>query len=465
MSGLFGVVSQKDCIQDVFYGTDYQSHMGTEKAGMAMLGDSFQREIHNLDQQGQFKVKFNHVLNKKEWAGNKGIGVISDRDPQPLLFYSRLGLFAVVFSGLINNLEPLVVDLPEHPFEVVGSGGDINSIEIIAKLICEKTDFVSGILNIFEKIEGSASILLLTKEGIYAARDNLGRTPLVIGEKPGTFAVASESCGFSNLGYTSKLNLEPGEIVLLTPQGIIKKHPAKEKKQICAFLWIYTGNPGSSYEGVSVELVRERCGRALAQRENIEADLVTGVPDSGIAHGIGYGIESGIPFRRPFIKYSAAYGRSYTPLFQEERDLIAAMKLTPIREAIEDNRIILCEDSIVRGTQLRNQTVRQLWEYGAKEIHLRPACPPLMFPCRFLLSTRAFHELATRRAIRALEGSDTEEVSEYLDCDSTKYAQMVEWIRNDLNATSLHYQRLEDMIEAIGLPRESLCLDCWTGGN
>ena len=460
MSGLFGVVSQKDCVRALFYGTDYQSHMGTEKAGLAVLGDNFQREIHNLSQQGEFKSSFNHTL--KEWTGNKGIGVISDKDPQPLLIASRLGNFAIAFAGLIHNLDKLITEFPEQPFEM-GSYEEINATELIAKLICEKDNYVSGILNVFQRIEGSASILLLTAEGIYAARDSLGRTPLVIAESPGMLAVASESCGFSNLGFVSKTYLGPSEIVLLTPAGIIKKSPKREKKQICAFLWIYTGNPGSTYEGISVEMVRERCGRAIARRDNVEADLVTGIPDSGTGHSIGYSIEAGIPFRRPFIKYSTAYGRSYTPIDEQERNTIAAMKLIPIKEIIEGKRIIICEDSIVRGTQLRNQTLRQLWENGAFEIHLRPACPPLMFPCKFLLSTRAFHELAARRAIKALEGYDLEDVGEYLDSDSEKYNQMVEWIRQDLGATTLKYQRIDDMIEAIGLTREELCLHCWTG--
>jgi len=462
MSGLFGVISNKDCVLDAFYGTDYQSHMGTAKAGLAVLGNSFQREIHNLSRQGEFKSGFNHVL--KEWKGNKGVGVISDKDPQPLLIHSKLGDFAIVFDGLISNLEQLVKEFPKQPFEV-GSQGEINATEVIAKLICQRTDYVSGILNVFDRIQGSASILLLTQEGIYAARDSLGRTSLVIGEKSGTFAIASESCGFANLGLSIKHYIGPGEIVLLTPRGIIQKKPAREIKQICAFLWVYTGSPGSSYEGISVELVRERCGRALARRDDIQADFVAGVPDSGTGHSVGYAMEAGTPWRRPFIKYSTAYGRSYTPLTQEERDLIAAMKLCPVKDVIEGNRIVLCEDSIVRGTQLRNQTIRQLWENGAKEIHLRAACPPLMFPCKFLLSTREKNELAARRAIKSLEEDNIENVSEYLNADSGKYAQMIEWIRQDLNVTTLKYQRLEDMVQAIGLPFEELCLYCWIGNN
>jgi len=462
MSGVFGVVSQTDCLLDVFYGTDYQSHMGTEKAGLAVFGESFQREIHNLDQQGEFKSKFNHVL--KDWTGNKGIGVISDKDPQPLLIHSRLGDFAVVFAGLVRNLEQLVEEFPEQPFEV-GSHREINATEVIAKLICQKTDYISGIENVFAKIKGSASILLLTDEGIYAARDSLGRTPLVIVQRPGTLAVASESCGLSNLGFTPKIDLGPGEIVLLTPGGIIPKSDTRTRKQICAFLWIYTGNPASVYEGVSVELVRERCGQALAKRDNVTVDLAAGIPDSGTGHSVGYAIEAGIPWRRAFIKYGTTYGRSYTPLSQEERDVIASMKLIPNSEVIQGQQLIICEDSIVRGTQLRNQTVRQLWENGAAEIHLRPACPPLMFPCDFLLSTRAFHELAARRAIRALAGRDlgNKEIKPYLNDESGEYNQMVEWIKKDLGVTSLRYQRLKDMVEAIGLPEKDLCLYCWTG--
>ena len=322
---------------------------------------------------------------------------------------------------------------------------------------------VDGIEKMFDRIQGSASVLLLTREGIYAARDRLGRSPLVIGEKGSNFAVATETCSFLNLGFNIIKYLEPGEIVLIGRDGLKQKSPGMCERQICAFLWIYTGYPASSYEGISVEVVRENCGRFLAKRDKVEADLVAGVPDSGVGHAIGYSMESGLPYRRPLTKYTPGYGRSYTPPSQEIRDLVATMKLIPIKEIICGNRIILCEDSIVRGTQLKNYTLKKLWDNKAKEVHVRPACPPLMFPCKFALSTRSTAELAARRAIRSIEGKDIENVSDYLDPNSEKYARMVEWIRKELGATTLKYQTIDDMIQAIGLPREKLCLHCWLG--
>jgi len=315
----------------------------------------------------------------------------------------------------------------------------------------------------FDRIKGSASLLILKRDGIYAARDRLGRTPLVIGARDGEYAIATETCSFLNLGFKIKKYLSPGEIVLIGKNGLEEKFPGGDKHQICAFLWIYTGYPASSYEGISVELVRERCGRFLAKDDHVKADLVSGVPDSGVGHAIGYAMESGIPYRRPLVKYSAGYGRSYTPPSQEIRDLVATMKLIPVKEVIHGNRIILCEDSIVRGTQLKNYTIKKLWECGAKEVHVRPACPPLMFPCRFALSTRSVEELAARRAIRSLEGKDIEDVREYIDHRSKKYHRMVSWIQKELGVTTLKYQKIENMIKAIGLPKEKLCLYCWIG--
>jgi amidophosphoribosyltransferase len=336
-------------------------------------------------------------------------------------------------------------------------------VELVSKLINSGKDLIDGIAKMFDQIQGSATLLLLTKEGIYAARDRLGRYPLVVGEKGGDFAVATESSSFLNLGFKVIKFLEPGEVVLIGKDGLKQKAGGKSASQICAFLWIYTGYPASSYEGINVELVRENCGRFLAKRDHIQADLVAGVPDSGVGHAIGYSMESGLPHRRPLTKYTPGYGRSYTPPSQEIRDLVATMKLIPIREVINGHRIVLCEDSIVRGTQLKNYTLKKLWENGAKEVHIRPACPPLMFPCRFALSTRSTSELAARRAIRSIEGKDIEDLAEYLDPKSEKYARMVEWIRRDLGATTLQYQILEDMVQAIGLPRERLCLHCWMG--
>ena len=463
MSGIFGIVSKKNCADTLLYGTDYHSHMGTEYGGMAVFGKRFYRSIHDISK-SQFKSKFFDEY--KEMKGNLGIGVISDRDPQPLIIGSKFGAFAIVVAGLVENVNELALELLREgeTFGEMSSGG-INSVELVAKLITRGKTLPEGIEGTYDKIRGSASILLLKKNGIYAARDRLGRTPLVVGEKEGEYAIATETCSFINLGFRISKYLTPGEIVFMGRSGLEEKSAGKKKNQICAFLWIYTGYPASSYEGISVELVRERCGKSLARDDNVRADLVAGVPDSGVGHAIGYAIESGLPYRRPLVKYSAGYGRSYTPPSQEIRDLVATMKLIPVEEVIRGNRIILCEDSIVRGTQLKNYTIKKLKEGGAKEIHIRPACPPLMFPCRFALSTRSAEELAARKAIRALEGGDIEDIQEYIDPRSKKYQQMVEWIRKELGVTTLRYQEIDAMVEAIGLPPEKLCLYCWRGDH
>lgn len=463
MSGIFGIVSNKNCSDLLLYGTDYHSHMGTEYGGMAVSGKRFYRSIHDISK-AQFKTKF--FDDYKEMKGNMGIGVVSDRDPQPLIIGSKFGNFAIAVAGLIENVSELAAELFKEgeTFGEMSSGG-INPVELIAKLITRGETLPDGIEGVYDKIKGSASILLLQKDGIYASRDRLGRTPLIIGEKTGEHAVATETCSFLNLGFRIKKYLTPGEIVFIGKSGLEEKIPGKKTNQICAFLWIYAGYPASSYEGISVELVRERCGRALAKKDHVAADLVTGVPDSGVGHAIGYAMESGLPYRRPLVKYTPGYGRSYTPPSQEIRDLVATMKLIPIKEVICRNRIVLCEDSIVRGTQLKNYTIKKLWECGAKEVHVRPACPPLLFPCRFALSTRSVDELAARKAIRALEGKDLEDVREYIDPRSKKYQKMVEWIGKELGVTTLRYQSIDDMVEAIGLPREKLCLYCWMGSE
>jgi len=461
MSGVFGIVSKKNCADILLYGTDYHSHMGTQYGGMVVFGKLFHRSIHDISK-SQFKSKF--FDDYKGMRGNLGIGVISDRDPQPLIIGSKFGTFAIVAAGLVENIDELALELLRdgESFGEMSSGG-INSVELIAKLITRGRTLPEGIEGVYDRIKGSASILLLMKDGIYAARDRLGRTPLAIGERDGEYAIATETCSFLNLGFRIKKYINPGEIVFIRRSGFEEKLAGKKTNQICAFLWIYTGYPASSYEGISVELVRERCGRSLAKNDHVKADLAAGVPDSGVGHAIGYAMESGLPYRRPLVKYTPGYGRSYTPPSQEIRDLVATMKLIPIKEVICGNRIILCEDSIVRGTQLRNYTIKKLWECGAKEVHIRPACPPLMFPCRFALSTRSIEELAARKAIRALEGRDIKDVREYIDHRSKKYQEMVEWIRKELGATTLRYQRIEDMVDAIGLPREKLCLYCWIG--
>jgi len=462
MSGIFGAVRKDgDCAMDVFYGTDYHTHLGTEYGGMAVLGKTFRRAIHDVSQ-SQFKSKFCDEYTKMK--GNKGIGVISAREEQPMYLNSKFGPFAICTNGLIENEKKLVKELLGEGVSFSEVSDDtVNTTELVAKLIGRGSDIVDGIGRMFERISGSCSLLILCREGIYAARDRHGYTPLVIGERDGDWAVTSETGAFVNLGYKTKKHLGPGEIVLISEKGIAPKRASGDTNQICAFLWIYTGFPASNYEGINTEQVRERCGAFLAKRDNVEIDLVAGVPDSGTAHAIGYAMESKKPYRRPLVKYTPGYGRSYTPPSQEIRDLIAKMKLIPIKEIIEGKRMVLCEDSIVRGTQLRNYTLQKLWESGAKEVHVRPACPPLMFPCRFNLSTRTLDELAARQAIKALEGEAIEEVSEYVDHASAKYKKMVDWICKNLGATTLQYQTVEDMVAAIGLPKERLCLYCWTG--
>ncbi|MHC4665399.1 MAG: amidophosphoribosyltransferase [Planctomycetota bacterium] len=458
MSGIFGVVSSGDCAETLFYGTDYHSHLGTEYGGIAVLGEDFTRQIHNLSQ-SQFKSKFYDDYQRMN--GNKGIGVISDYDEQPIHLNSKFGRFCIVTSGYVENAEELAARLLRKgvSFSEVSERA-VNTPELIAKLINQGEDLIGGIEKMFDVIEGSCSLLLLSKDGIYAARDRFGYTPLIIGRRADAWAVTSESSAFPNNGFEVAKHVDPGEIVLLNEEGLAQKRAGgRDGNQICAFLWIYTGFPASSYEGINVEIVRERCGRYLAKRDaDIDVDLVSGVPDSG-----GYAMESGKPFRRPLVKYTPGYGRSYTPPSQQTRDLIAKMKLIPIREVIEGNSIVVCEDSIVRGTQLKNFAIKKLWDCGAREIHIRPACPPLMFPCRFNLSTRSIHELAARRAIRGLEGHDLEDVSDYVDHDSAKYKRMVEWIAGDLGVSTLRYQSLDDMVEAIGRAKEQLCLYCWTG--
>lgn len=462
MSGIFGVVSREDCAEVLFYGTDYHSHLGTEYGGMAVLGEGFSRQIHSVGE-SQFKSKF--YDDYKRMKGNKGIGVISSLDEQPIYLNSKFGPFCIVTNGFIENAEQLTAGLLKKgiSFSEV-SKTTVNITELIAKLIIQGENLVDGIERVFEVIDGSCSLLLLNKDGVYAARDRLGYTPLVVGRNQDTWAVTTESSAFPNNELEIVKYLAPGEVVLLNEKGLVQKRPGGDTNQICAFLWIYTGFPASNYEGINVEMVRERCGRCLAKKDkDIEVDVVSGVPDSGLAHALGYAMESGKPFRRPLVKYTPGYGRSYTPPSQATRDLIAKMKLTPIKEIIKGNRIVVCEDSIVRGTQLRNFTIKRLWGCGAKEVHVRPACPPLMFPCRFNISTRSVHELAARKAIRALEGRDPGDVSEYIGHNSKKYKKMVEWIAKDLEVTTLRYQTVEDMVKAIGLPREKLCLYCWTG--
>ena len=461
MSGIFGVVARKDCADDLFYGTDYHSHLGTQFAGLAIYGKELIRKIHDI-KGSQFKAKFHEDYLKM--PGNKGIGVISARDEQPIVMNSKLGPFAIVTNGYIDNAEKLARDLFKRgrSFTEVAEGR-INFTELCAKMIISGKNIVGGVENIFSKIQGSCSLLLLNKDGIYACRDRLGLTPLVVGKKGNAWAVSTESSAFLNLGYELVRYLEPGEIVLLSRAGLKIKRKGAKTNQICSFLWVYTGFPASSYEGINVESSRERCGAFLAKDDNIQADIVAGIPDSGTAHAIGYSMQSGVPLRRPLVKYTPGFDRSYTPATQERRDLVARMKLIPIPQIIKGKRIVFCDDSIVRGTQLKNYTIQKLKKHGIKEIHLRIACPPLMFPCKFNYSTRSINELAARRAIKAIEGKEPKSLAEYLDEKSAKHKQMVAWINKDVGATTLKFQKLDDMIAAIGLAKEKLCLYCWTG--
>ncbi|MBU1125583.1 MAG: amidophosphoribosyltransferase [Candidatus Omnitrophica bacterium] len=461
MSGIFAVVTQKECREDLFYGTDYHSHLGTQFAGLAVWSNELTRKIHDI-RGAQFKSKF--YEDYRQMSGFQGIGVISAKDEQPICINSKFGPFAIVMNGYIENAGELAQELyaQGQSFSEI-TDGRLNFPELVAKLIVQGKTIVEGIEWMFQKIKGSCSLLLLTKEGIFAARDKFGYSPLVIGKRGEDWAVTTETSAFLNLGFKVSQYVQPGEIMFIDQKGLQTKNKVKNIHQICSFLWIYTGFPASEYDGINVEVSRERCGGFLAKDDTVEADMVSGIPDSGTAHAIGYSMKSGIPLRRPLVKYTPGFDRSYTPPSQETRDLIARMKLIPIAEIIKDKRIIFCDDSIVRGTQLKNFTIQKLRNHGVKEIHLRIACPPLMFPCKFNYSTRTLSELAARRAISALEGKDTQDVSEYIDEKSSKYKKMVDWITGDLGVTTLRYQRLKDMISAIGLPQEKLCLYCWTG--
>jgi amidophosphoribosyltransferase len=464
MSGIFGVVSKENCSEKLFLGVDYQSHLGTQYGGMAVLDDecAIHKKIHDI-QQSQFKSKFYDEYRRMQ--GKAGIGVISDSNPQPLVFESKFGSYALATNGLVTNKNELASELIEKGETFAEFSGDgVNTTELVATLINKGDSIVDGIDQLFSKIEGSISLLLLNSDGIYAARDRNGRFPLVVATEDGTWAVASESCAFPNLKLKVKKFVGPDEIVLLTKTGMKSVKSENKDAKICSFLWIYTGFPASNYDGINAEVVREHCGKALAARDDMEADMAAGVPDSGTAHGIGYAIHSGLPYRRPLVKYTPGYGRSYTPPSQETRDQIALMKLIPNEDIIRGKSIVLCEDSIVRGTQLKNYTITKLFNSGAKKVHIRVACPPLMYPCIYNLSTRSSEELAARKAIEAMEGDNNKNVKEYLNPDSEKYGKMVEWITEDLGATSLMYQRIDDMVEAIGLPKEKLCLYCWRGG-
>lgn len=466
MGGFFAAASKTDCVFDLFFGVDYHSHLGTRRAGMAVYSNEngFDKAIHNIEN-APFRTKFTKESN--EMHGTLGIGCISDFEAQPILVRSHHGTFAITTVGKINNADKIVNDIIKtntHFFEM--ANGDINPTELVAAIINQKDNFVDGIRYAQEIIDGSCSMLILTPKGIFAARDKMGRTPIVIGKKDDGFCASFESFAYLNLGYTDYKELGPGEIVIMDSDSVkTLVAPGKDMK-ICTFLWIYYGYPSSSYEGISVEKMRYNCGKALAKRDNVKPDIVAGVPDSGIAHAIGYANESGVPFSRPFVKYTPTWPRSFMPTHQSKRNLIAKMKLIPIHDLIADKSLLLIDDSIVRGTQLR-ETTEFLYASGAKEVHIRPACPPLLYGCKYLNFSRSTSEmeLITRRVIKELEGKDPDEktLKEYTNPDSEKYQKMVDKICETLHFTSLRYHRLDDMIESVGIGPEKLCTYCWNG--
>ena len=466
MGGFFAVASKKDCVFDLFFGTDYHSHLGTRRAGMAVYGkDGFNKTIHSIEN-SPFRTKFDKEVSEME--GNLGIGCISDYEPQPLLVRSHHGTYAITTVGKINNLDALAKEMfgKGHTHFLEMSGGDINATELVAALINQQENIIEGIEYAQEKIDGSMSIIIMTPKGIYAARDRLGRTPIVIGKKEDAYCATFECFAYLNLGYTDYKELGPGEIVVMTPESVVTLKKPGENMKICTFLWIYYGYPSSSYEGVSVEKMRYDCGKLMAKRDDAKPDTVAGVPDSGTAHAVGYANESGVPFSRPFIKYTPTWPRSFMPTIQSQRNLIARMKLIPVRELIEGKSMLLIDDSIVRGTQLR-ETTEFLYQSGAKEVHIRPACPPIMYGCKYLNFSRSSSEmdLIARRVIAAKEGNEVsnEVLADYANPESDRYKSMLEEIRKQLNFTSLKFNRLDDMIEAVGLPKCKLCTYCWDG--
>ena len=465
MGGFFGVASKENCNFDLFFGTDYHSHLGTRRAGMAVYGENgFQKSIHNIEN-SPFRTKFDKELDSLN--GNYGIGCISDYEAQPILVRSHHGTYAITTVSKINNSKELVDEIVAnrtHFFEM--ANGEINATELIAALINQKDNFIERIRYAQERVDGSVSMLILTEKGIYAARDKRGRAPVVLGKKEGANCACFESFSYLNLGYQDHRELGPGEIVVFDENQVkTLVAPGKDMK-ICTFLWVYYGYPSAKYEGVNVEEMRYKCGQLLARRDNVEADVVAGVPDSGTAHAVGYANESGIPFSRPFIKYTPTWPRSFMPTIQKQRNLIAHMKLIPVHELIRDKKLLLIDDSIVRGTQLR-ETTEFLYESGAKEVHIRPACPPLLFGCKYLNFSRSSSEmeLIARRVIEELEGGPVSDeiLQKYADPDTLEYEKMVDGICKKLNFTSLRYHRLDDMLESVGIDPDQLCTYCWNG--
>ena len=467
MGGFFGVAAKDDCVFDLYFGTDYHSHLGTRRAGLCVYGDgNFDRAIHSIEN-SPFRTKFDKEVNHMK--GTMGIGCISDYEAQPLLMRSHHGSFAITTVGKINNSDEIVEKILAdnvHFFEM--SSGEISQTELVAAIINQKENFVEGIQYAQELIDGSMSMLILTAKGIYAARDKMGRTPIIIGKKDEGYCATFENTSFLNLGYTQVKELGPGEITVMDATSIkTLVNPGKDMK-ICTFLWVYYGYPSSSYEGISVEKMRYNCGASIAKRDTATPDIVAGVPDSGTAHAVGYSNESHIPFERPFIKYTPTWPRSFMPTIQSKRNLIAKMKLIAVKDLIEGRSLLLIDDSIVRGTQLR-ETTEFLYESGAKAVHIRPACPPLLYGCKYLNFSRSNSdkELITRVVIEELEGGEVSEerLKVYSDPDSKEYANMVEKIREKLNFTTLQFNRLDDMLDAVGIDRDKLCTYCWDGNE
>ncbi len=468
MGGFFGVASKQDCVLELFYGIDYHSHLGTRRGGMAVYGeDGFDRAIHNIEN-SPFRTKFDRDVGSMK--GNLGIGCISDFEPQPLLFSSKLGSFAITTVGKVNNYDELLAGMYEsrHSHFQEMTNGTVNVTELIAALIAEKDSIPEGIKYVQDVVDGSMSILVMTPEGIYAARDKMGRTPVVIGHKAGEYCISFESHAYLNLGFTHYKELGPAEIDFVTPDSVTVIQEPGDEMRICSFLWVYYGYPTASYEGLNVEQMRYKCGAALARRDgdSVHPDIVAGVPDSGIAHAIGYANESGVPYARPFIKYTPTWPRSFMPTNQAQRNLVARMKLIPVQSLIENKKLLLIDDSIVRGTQLR-ETTEFLYQSGAKEVHVRPACPPIMYGCKYLNFSRSKSEmeLIARQMIAKREGDNVsqEVLDEYADPTTEKYEQMIEDIRAQQNFTSLRYHRLDDLLDSIGLEPCKVCTYCFNG--
>lgn len=466
MGGIFGVISTEPCINDLFYGTDYNSHLGTKRAGMATYSkeQGFVRAIHNIES-SYFRNKFEDELD--EFQGTSGIGVISDNDSQPIIVYSHLGRFALVTVAKIVNLKELEQELlleGEHFSEQSSSG--TNPTEVIALLISRGKTYAEGIRNVYKHVKGSCSMLLLTEDGVIAARDYWGRTPLVLARKEGAFAVTSESSSLPNLDYECVRDLGPGEAVRIHPDGFEVLLEPQKDMQICSFLWVYYGFPNSCYEGRNVEKVRYDCGLEMGREDHSEVDSVCGIPDSGVGVALGYAESKGIPYHRAITKYTPTWPRSFMPATQMRRSLVAKMKLIPNRTLLEGKRLMFCDDSIVRGTQLKDN-VKVLFEYGAKEVHIRISCPPLVYPCSFIgfTSSRSSMELITRRIIQDFEGDENKNLEAYSQTGSPEYERMVEEIRKRLGLTSLRFNKLETLVKAIGLPKERICTHCFDGSS